>query len=281
MPALNATSDTAQPPVGAALSRQRTADSYVSVDAGSRSPSAASATTSRRSSRHSRHQSLSEIPKMDLRAVESFLDLAPKARKSSSMRSEDADSAVALPVGAQVPRDNTLPASRLSTGSHNWYTDAANPIVAGLLLRQTIAGDVQPHVSQISGGVQLVHMIMPRRIDDKVATDLKDFGQSRYAATLKFDLKTNQLLKVTYKGTQRPAKDGFYACVVDQNDTLLVSLVSAAKVGAPAGAHAHLAGGLPVRFAGELRIEGGQITWINNASGHYRTPWNLIGQAVR
>jgi hypothetical protein len=38
----------------------------------------------------------------------------------------------------------------------------------------------------------------------------------------------------------------------------------------PGGGHIDLAGGAPVRAAGEVTIVRGQVHQINNASGHYR-----------
>lgn len=293
-PVLTLMTDVAVPRIqnGRTRSNSVDTDAYLSPSSSSdASVSRASSAASRRPS-FSRHTSLSPTARVSPHPIESFLDLAqtPGAADAALLKAALMRAAGKLQPQSAGLRPSLQPSRTASahaqpnvSAPHKWYTDSANPIVAGLQLRQTIttrALGPQAHVSPMPGGMQLIHMIIPRCIDALVAQDLATYGQSRYAAMLKPDLRTNQLFKIRYNGKITPASDGFYACIIDQNDTLLVSVLSATTAGAPAGAHANLAGGLPVRFAGELRIAHGRVVWFNNASGHYRTPANLVTQAL-
>lgn len=160
-----------------------------------------------------------------------------------------------------------------------WALDVPLP---GLAPQIALAPVVLPSGARITpapGGGHALMLADPRTSHDAQALgQVMTYGFSSNATLLRRD--DQGLLKRTRnRGQATKLINGTYAFVIDQSGDLLLSLTANVSGTGPAGAHRSLAAGLPVRFAGELTIQGGEIEHFTPASGNYMTPPTLLGQA--
>jgi hypothetical protein len=114
------------------------------------------------------------------------------------------------------------------------------------------------------------------------AEALLKYGQTAQAARVGVNAQTGELERFLC-GRSEPTSmpDGWYPCIIDQNEELFVTILKPDPVHGAPGAHRAMAGGFPVLFAGELLVQGGVIIRARPASGSYRTPEACIPQARR